>query len=139
MHCLTPGDEPPSPNSDIDIFLHSMDENQARIKIYQLYQKFASSFAVQKSKQSIVVLRTVHTLTFVHPYPIPHCQIILRLHADKAEVITAFDIDCCGVYFDGAQVVATNRCVRALNTHCNVSNILFVHCRKDYSKLPKIV
>ena len=98
-----------------------MTESAARIKIDQLYQKFSAARCIGESGQSIVVLRTVHTLTLVCPYPIPHTQVILRLHSSKEEVISAFDVDCCGVMFDGQKVFVTKRCIRALNSHCNVA------------------
>ena len=125
LHCLTPGTEAPSPNSDIDIFLHGLDEQAARIKIQALYEKLCASSCLKKYNKSgnnpIVVLRTIHTLTMVCPHPILHVQVILRLHSSKAEIIAAFDVDCCGVMFDGTKVFATSRFIRALNTHCNVA------------------
>ena len=106
---MTPGTSKPSPNSDIDLFMYGMNESDARVKIDQLYQKLSSSKCINDTSQTIVVLRTVHTLTFVCPYPIPHTQIILRLHTEKQEIIKAFDVDCCGVMFDGANVMVTSR------------------------------
>lgn len=48
-------------------------------------------------------------------------QFILRLHEEKADVVNSFDVDCCGVLFDGEQVFATPRARRAIITRTNVA------------------
>ena len=48
-------------------------------------------------------------------------QVILRLHSSPAEVISAFDVDCCALMFDGERVIATDRAIQALVTRVNLA------------------
>jgi hypothetical protein len=59
-----------------------------------------------------VFVRTPHTITCVTSHR--NVQCILRLHDTPESVIQAFDVDCCGVYYNGRTVVATDRAVRAV-------------------------
>ncbi|GFR43479.1 hypothetical protein Agub_g4564, partial [Astrephomene gubernaculifera] len=43
-------------------------------------------------------------------------QLVLRLYESPAQVIHGFDVDVCAVLYDGAEVWATGRALRAL--HC---------------------
>lgn len=45
---------------------------------------------------------------------------ILRLHVEKVDIVEAFDVDCCGVLYDGSDVLATPRAIAALSTRTNV-------------------
>ena len=51
-------------------------------------------------------------------------QIILRLYASPAEVLLGFDVDCCCIGYDGSNVWALPRCLRALRHQVNVVNAL---------------
>ena len=121
LHCLTPGTGSPSPNSDVDIFIHGLDSDQARRKINDLFATLSQTAVVTTSGDTISVVKTIHTLTFVCPSSIPLLQIILRLHSEPNQVIEAFDVDCCGVYFDGTNCFATKRASNAINSHCNIA------------------
>ena len=121
LHCLTPGTGNPSPNSDVDLFIYGLDDNQARKKISDLFTTLSQTSVVSTSGDTISVVKTIHTLTFVCPSSIPLLQIILRLHSDPHQVIQAFDVDCCGFYFDGFNVFATSQAADAINSHCNIA------------------
>ena len=143
LHCLTPGTGDPSPNSDVDLFIYGLDENQARKKINDLFATLSQTPVISTSGDTISVVKTIHTLTFVCPNSIPLLQIILRLHSDPHQVIQAFDVDCCGLYFDGTHVNATKRAADAINSHCNIavpersswtySSRLIKYARRGYS------
>ena len=45
---------------------------------------------------------------------------ILRLHVEKEDIVEAFDVDCCGVLYDGSDVLATPRAIAALSTRTNI-------------------
>lgn len=60
-------------------------------------------------------------VTVVLPKPKRHTQIILNLHASAESVIEAFDVDVCGVMYDGKSVHATARCARAFAARTNVA------------------
>ena len=120
LHCLTPGSVA-SPNSDIDIFLYGLTDSQARQKITHIFHLLNNCNVVKTSGDQITVVRTIHTLTFVCPKGIPLLQFILRLHSDRDEVIASFDVDCCGVLFDGTAIFATARAINAINTRCNIA------------------
>jgi hypothetical protein len=48
-------------------------------------------------------------------------QVILRLHSSPEEVISAFDVDCCAILYDGSRVIATDRAIAALVTRVNLA------------------
>jgi hypothetical protein len=49
-------------------------------------------------------VRSKNAITLVSQYPYRHIQIILRLYKSPAEILMGFDVDCCSVGFDGANV-----------------------------------
>ena len=121
LSCLTPGEEAPSSNSDVDLFIYGLGDAEARQKIMAIFEIVSASPCCQGSESKrCLALRTPNTLTFVLPLPVRHVQVILRLHAGKDDVIQAFDVDCCGFMFDGEAVTATTRAARAIRTKTNV-------------------
>jgi len=101
------------PNSDVDLFIYGLDESAAKEKLRNVYTKLNYS-------TEICCVRTPHTLTYVTDHR--NVQCILRLHSSAEEVIEAFDVDCCGVYYDGEAAVATRRAVAAIATGCNIAD-----------------
>ena len=68
------------------------------------------------------VVRTKRAVTILNQYPYRHVQVILRLYKNPGEVLLGFDIDSCGVGFDGKDVYAETRFRRALTKGYNLVN-----------------
>ncbi|KXS08976.1 hypothetical protein M427DRAFT_50141 [Gonapodya prolifera JEL478] len=49
-------------------------------------------------------------------------QIILKRYKTIARLLSTFDVDCCGVAYNGSKIVATARAVMALKTKVNVAD-----------------
>lgn len=64
---------------DIDIFIHGLDEQQAKQEILKI-----------RDKGFYYCCRTANTLTFSNRY-----QVVLRLYQTPSEIIHGFDVDCC--------------------------------------------
>ncbi|KAJ3167489.1 hypothetical protein HK101_011768 [Irineochytrium annulatum] len=71
----------------------------------------------------MMAFRTPHAVTIVSQYPFRHVQIVLRLYTSPAEVLTGFDVDCCGVGFDGKDVWTTRRACAAIMTQTNTIDL----------------
>ena len=121
LHCLMPDFHPSQrPNTDIDLFIYGLDAVQARAKVERLFNLISSTPGCTGNK-SVMALRTPNTVTFVLPAPKKHIQIVLRLHSSADEVISCFDVDCCGVMYDGVEVRATTRAAKAIATRVNIA------------------
>jgi hypothetical protein len=68
-----------------------------------------------------------HQPTVPHPYT---PQVILREYASPSEVLLGFDVDCCCCGYDGMDVWALPRCIRALRHGTNILNPL--HACKNH-------
>ncbi|KAJ3319943.1 hypothetical protein HDU93_003631, partial [Gonapodya sp. JEL0774] len=51
---------------------------------------------------------------------LPLLQVITKKYQSTAELLSTFDVDCCGVAYDGHRVIATARAVVATQTRINV-------------------
>lgn len=74
------------------------------------------------------VFRTNHSVSFLMETHrgketiLPHecdVQYILRLYSCPSEVVHGFDLDCCGLLYDGSKVWATQRTMYSLNKMMN--------------------
>ncbi|KAM9974519.1 hypothetical protein ACTFIW_007974 [Dictyostelium discoideum] len=101
-------------NSDIDIFLYGLSENGANSKLDEIEQ-----FIKSKSPQAQMA-RTKYAITFVSGSGFRNVQIVLRIYKSPAEVLMGFDIDCCSIGFDGTDVYAMPRAIKAVTTSCNI-------------------
>ncbi|KAI9597730.1 ankyrin repeat-containing domain protein [Syncephalis fuscata] len=90
--------------SDIDLFIYGLDEEQAKIKMDEIYTSVRDSIPWE-----VTCIRSKNVVTLVSQYPYRHIQIILRLYRSPAEVLMGFDVDCCSVGFDGKKVWALPR------------------------------
>lgn len=109
-------------NSDIDIFLVGINENEANKIIEKLFKinKFIIAKKNNQDKNSKYIKSYLITLT-EHTYSFffrrnghrddqkIEIQIILRLYKSPAEIIYGFDIDCCGFLYDGKTMFCTER------------------------------
>jgi len=102
-------------DSDIDLFLYGLTEEEANEKLKHIY------FVVQSNtKATSEVIRTKNAVTILGQYPHRHIQIVLRLYKSPAEILMGFDIDACTVGFDGDRVWALPRAQRALTKRYNL-------------------
>jgi len=103
---------------DIDLFLYGLNAQQATRKVQEIYDVIS-----RNTNNTSGVLRTANAITILGQYPYRHTQIILRLYDSPAEVLLGFDVDCCCVGFDGQNVYALPRAVRALNARYNLVDL----------------
>lgn len=76
-----------------------------------------------QSESEVCVVRTKNAVSICTGHPSRTVQIILRLYRSPAHVLGAFDLDCVAVGWDGRQVLAMPRCLRALSTKTNLMEL----------------
>jgi hypothetical protein len=118
--------------SDLDLFIYGLkDEAAATEKLIALTKQLARAASeetpywsemqtTEVDYQHMIAVRTEHAVTFVAGSFHPHAQVVLRLYASPAEVLMGFDVDCCCVGYDGTDVWALPRAVRAIERSCNL-------------------
>ena len=85
-----PGGNEAFKDSDIDMFIYGLNQEEANKKLKEIY------FIVQSNTQaSSEIMRTKNAITILGQYPFRHVQIILRLYKSPAEILMGFDIDSC--------------------------------------------
>ena len=107
----------PFHSADIDIFIYGLSQSDATKKLKHVYE------IVKKNTKCSTVIRSQYAITIIGQYPYRHTQIILRIYQSPAEVLMGFDIDCCGVGFDGKNVYALPRARRALTKQYNLVDL----------------
>ncbi|KAJ3290153.1 hypothetical protein HK104_006971 [Borealophlyctis nickersoniae] len=64
-------------------------------------------------------IRTTNSVTMCGLWPVRHTQLMLPVVRAAEQVVEAFDLDCVRVFYDGQNVYATHRALRAFNTRTN--------------------
>eukprot|EP00698_Gefionella_okellyi_P001288 TRINITY_DN11219_c0_g1_i2.p1 TRINITY_DN11219_c0_g1~~TRINITY_DN11219_c0_g1_i2.p1 ORF type:complete len:839 (-),score=156.73 TRINITY_DN11219_c0_g1_i2:30-2546(-) len=105
--------------NDLDIFFYDISPQGAYKKIVNILQ------LVSQVQEHVNLVRTEHTLTCYFTKHIPPLQFILRVFPTKESIICSFDVDACGIGFDGHNVLCTKRCLQALQTNVNVVDLTF--------------
>ena len=88
----------PRGETDYDLFFYGLNEEQAYKKVQELlnsYEKENGGYNLIVSKYAITINNTV--------------QIILRLYANKEDILNSFDIEGSCIGFDGVNVLLNNR------------------------------
>ena len=62
----------------------------------------------------LMVVRTATAVTIWATEPFPKFQVVLCCYSGPADVVMHFDLDCCGVVYDGRGVRMTERARRAI-------------------------
>lgn len=118
------------PNTDIDIFLHSCNAEEATTLSKQIFDAVAldnESWSLSRGRGVISMIQHDEfreTANRRNPAMTETVQVILRLYDSPAEVLLGFDIDCACCGYDGTHVWALPRCVRALRHSVNLLNPL---------------
>lgn len=102
--------------ADVDLFLTTRDPGQALRTIDEVHSRLEERIG----RGAVRVFRSEHSVTFLGPPPWRPVQVILRLYHSGAHVVLGFDLDCCGVYYDGVAVRALPRAARALRARYNL-------------------
>ncbi|KAK8798793.1 hypothetical protein WA158_007877 [Blastocystis sp. Blastoise] len=97
------------PNSDIDLFIYGLNEEQGKAKLLEIYESIRNQIPFP-----VLCFRSAYAISIVSQYPYRHIQIILRLYSSPAEILMGFDVDSCAVGYDGKEVYMVPRCHQAL-------------------------
>lgn len=111
---------PFSTSSDIDLFLVGSPTAEAALAtVGRIHRTLKRNF-----RGKVLCARTGSALTFVAGgYPTRFVQVVLKLFPSAADVLSSFDVDCCGFAYDGTRVLATPRAVRAVVTRVNLIDL----------------
>jgi hypothetical protein len=105
-------------DSDIDLFIYGLSAEEASVKVAEIYA------FLERCSVRVVAVRSEHCITFVcsdaSERALRHVQVILRCYKSPAEILMGFDVDCCCVGFDGCNVYALPRAIRALERRVNL-------------------
>ncbi len=105
--------------SDIDFFLTTKDPERAKAAIDRILTFFRSEHSTDP------FLRSKDAISFAAGSTRPSevkIQIILRLYNSVSQVISGFDVDSCCVAYDGRQLYAMPRFIRALRCGYNLAD-----------------
>eukprot|EP01119_Soliformovum_irregulare_P016419 TRINITY_DN4742_c0_g2_i4.p1 TRINITY_DN4742_c0_g2~~TRINITY_DN4742_c0_g2_i4.p1 ORF type:complete len:741 (+),score=183.91 TRINITY_DN4742_c0_g2_i4:38-2224(+) len=103
-------------SSDVDVFFYGLDPAAAVIKLRSILLLFSQ-------QDAMIVVTSQHCVSVSFGFPARTLQFILRCYLSPSEILHGFDVDCCAVGFDGKDVWASQRCVRALTKRYNLVNI----------------
>ncbi|KAJ1552025.1 hypothetical protein HK096_001582, partial [Nowakowskiella sp. JEL0078] len=82
-------------------------------------------------------VRTNNSITICGMHPIRHTQLMLPVVHSPEEFQLSFDLDCVAVYWDGKNVFASERALRAFNTRTNFVTIADTKDRARVSRMCK--
>ncbi|KAN0038975.1 hypothetical protein ACTA71_001169 [Dictyostelium dimigraforme] len=102
-------------NSDIDIFLYGLSEDDANRKLDEIERHIKT-----KSGNLVQMARTKYAITFINARGFRNVQIVLRIYKSPAEVLMGFDIDCCSIGYNGTDVYGMPRAIKAVANSCNI-------------------
>ncbi|KAF8307466.1 hypothetical protein DL93DRAFT_131186 [Clavulina sp. PMI_390] len=111
-------------HSDIDVYIYGLSASAANDKIAHIYETWKSNLPPNTPS---AVVRNSRTITFFAKYPIKRVQIVMKLVKNPREVLLNFDLDVASMGWDGKELWALPRAVRALETGYNVFTMNFVH------------
>ena len=112
---VDPGTDTQILDHDIDIFLYGLDREAANAKIEEIHQVWLRNLPPSMAGEKIVI-RNANTITFLARYPTRRLQVVLKLSKTAADVLLKFDLDQCGMGFNGTTVLMLPRCAQALQT-----------------------
>lgn len=110
--------------SDIDFFVYGLQDSpnifEEQSRFFDIVKHLMETYARNIDEQPFVYV-TKEAVTFVprHSPGAPKVQLILRSNSCIGQVIHNFDVDCCGVAFDGQELWMTRRARVAIQTQRN--------------------
>ncbi|KAL9650401.1 hypothetical protein ABK040_016468 [Willaertia magna] len=99
-------------NSDIDLFLYDLTEEQAKEKIKEIVKTIRENCY----NGDVVIIKSSVSISLQVP-GYRTIQIILRIYKNISEILCGFDVDCCCFAFDGKKVLTTPRGRRSIIYH----------------------
>ncbi|KAK0556102.1 hypothetical protein OC844_005947 [Tilletia horrida] len=106
--------------SDVDIFLYGLNDKDMLDKILLIEERLRTNIHGFQGKY--VTERTAGAITFVPKYEDDRrFQVILRAHANPAEILAHFDLDQARVGFDGERVWLSMLAIRSWITGYTVT------------------
>eukprot|EP01156_Anaeramoeba_ignava_P022588 Anaeramoba_ignava/c20830_g2_i1.p1 GENE.c20830_g2_i1~~c20830_g2_i1.p1 ORF type:complete len:509 (+),score=122.30 c20830_g2_i1:13-1539(+) len=136
------GKDSPYEQSDVDMFIYGLNEEQATQKVISLLEEITENHP-NSSNIHFVKKKCVVTLCSADPFR--HIQIIFRLYKSPAEVLMGFDIDSCCALYNGETVMIGARFYRAITKQYNLfdatrrspsyENRLFKYSRRGFMVL----
>ncbi|GJN94125.1 hypothetical protein Rhopal_007199-T1 [Rhodotorula paludigena] len=121
-------------NSDLDLFLVGLKPEQLIPKVNAIIEQIKSAIALALSagnsaspstaggdpasvSSELLVIKGFNAITLVPPLgftPRRTIQIVLQSHKSTFDALAWFDLDCCALGWDGKEVLAVPRAIRAL-------------------------
>jgi hypothetical protein len=122
---------------DIDIFVYGLDQTKANARLVQVMVRLKERIRETVGDSvDAVFIKSDNTVTLESGSPRRKIQIITRLYESKEEILNEFDIDCICVGFDGKDVLATGRALKAISTRINTVD-LSIRGENDENRLLK--
>ncbi|KAJ7159730.1 hypothetical protein C8R46DRAFT_1194962 [Mycena filopes] len=103
-------------SSDIDVYIHGLGPKDANKKLQYICSTFKANLP---AGGPTLVVRNAKTITFYSRYPLRRIQVVLKLVKSPKAVLLNFDLDICGMGWDGERLWMLPRAVRALETGYN--------------------
>ena len=97
---------------DYDIFFFGNHDPNQTLKEYLEYLQTTKHFYIDYGTRGRNVITINNEL-----------QIILRHYKSPSEIVTGFDVDCCGVVYAFGQIYLTERALHAISTRTNVVDV----------------
>lgn len=117
--------------ADIDLFIVGDNAMTVRGALGVLQRNIDAATGGRTS----IVLRTKNTLTVVGGHPLPNVQLVCKTVRSCQELLVHSDVDCTAMAYDGANVLATTRALRAIVTGYNfVPRVVLVGSTSRHGK-----
>ncbi len=125
-------------SNDIDIFLQEdkLEDKERLQDIEKLVLMHMSESPNNKLKQ---ILRTANSITILKNEGDKEVKyhVMLRKYVSTAQILYSFDLDCCGVAYDGKNIWITNRHYMLLNMQLIQLILIFQwkNMKRDYANM----
>ncbi|EGC40178.1 hypothetical protein DICPUDRAFT_74353 [Dictyostelium purpureum] len=126
------GKSSPNHESDIDVWFISQDLNSAKKKLFQAIEIIKSNFreANPLFENSFTFVRSPNAITFIGTYPFRKIQFIIKIYKSVDHLLSAFDMDCVKVFYDGSNVFMHKESIDSYNKRYNIAYSLFIRSNK---------
>ena len=115
----------PYARTDVDFYITADTLEEAQLKAEALRVE------IKEVIGDHVAVKTPNTLTLCPPFPERHSQIVLTVHRDLMSVLLFADLDSTTAAYDGSNVFACERFIRAVRTGTNLIPVGMWEQRRD--------